>query len=180
MGAIQYGHIEAFTNYNYRQRQVVINGQRRTRQYAERVISLPPSDPFRAERYAYETRLIVGILASLSLAIGLVAGGLFMVFCWHLERPKRVWILFAPLLTGAFVYWIWTNETVDLRDWGLARIGLHAFLQCVGLVLGMRFGRPLTRFGLRFLLPVRLVQHFAFLWLVDGRKIPRAGPDRVE
>ena len=71
-----------------------------------------------------------------------------------------------------FVRVIWQAEAPELVDWGTPYIVAHAAAHLAGGLLGVVFGRPFARLLATLLLPPRLRQVLAFLWLTDGKQPP--------
>ena len=170
MGGLQYAHLEATSRVSSERRQIIVNGRSIQQYHRFRVLRVydPVGDPRRATQMWFE----LGFITAGSVAIGLAAGGLLVVFLWHLPRHRYYFVLLTPAAVGIFLYWIWTQETETLRTWGASWIAFQALIQASGLVIGVRFGRPVVRLVLRTLLPPSLLQHLAFLWQVDHRPVP--------
>jgi hypothetical protein len=48
-------------------------------------------------------------------------------------------------------------------------------LESAGLGVGLLLGRPVARALLRILVPPKPRQHLAFLWTIDGKRLPAEG-----
>jgi len=113
------------------------------------------------------------IMTAVTFALGMIAGGLVTVALWHLRGWRRWLALIMPILGCGVSFMIFSLDPIydPIRQWGERRIGEAFVVGMMGVVAGLKFGRPIARAGLRMLAPPKLRQHFAFLWLVDGRQL---------
>lgn len=108
-----------------------------------------------------------------AVAIGIIAAGLLSIFLWHLRGWRRGLVFLMPTLGCGIAMVAFTADpmTAWIRGWGQVRIGTAYGLEIIGIAIGLAIGRPVIRFFLRLFLPPRVRQHFAFLWIVDGKKM---------
>jgi hypothetical protein len=52
------------------------------------------------------------------------------------------------------------------------RIGIETAIQALGLLIGVLIGRKVSRAIARTIIPPKPRQALAFLWSVDGKKLP--------
>ena len=82
-------------------------------------------------------------------------------------------VLVIPLIANAFVALAWQAEAPHLFAWGLLYILGHLGVQVLGGFVGVRLGRPSARLAVRIILPPSLRPRLVYLWLVDGKPLPR-------
>jgi hypothetical protein len=101
--------------------------------------------------------------------------GLFAVVALpHWRRVAYVGVMLAmPIVVGCLVAIGWAHDAPHLLDWGLPYVGAHAGLQLLGGVAGVIFGRPLARLAVHIFLPPSVRPRLAYLWLADGKPLPR-------
>lgn len=116
------------------------------------------------------------LLCAAALAIGFVAGLLCVTFMWHWPRRRYLLLILLPVAAVAFVLSIFLTEPSYrfVQAWCVQ--GAFTMLACesLGILLGIRFGRPLARVIIRSIVPPRPRQLLAFLWHVDGKRLPGA------
>lgn len=115
-------------------------------------------------------QLVMGAVAA---ALGGLTGGLFSVVLWHLKWPWRALAWLAPVIgcTVAALAWVSDPAALFVWRWGLRWIATYLILEGVTVGAGLLLGRPVVRGVLRLLLPPRPLQHLAFLWTVDGKRM---------
>jgi hypothetical protein len=115
-----------------------------------------------------------------SLLLGFLGGMGMAVFLPHLKRRHVVWLFLMPIAAAcvvSFGYYTERHRFAHEIKWFVAsRVMLELFLQCMGLSLGARFGRPAARGLLRVLLSRRMLQHARPLWEADGKIPPGIKP----
>ncbi len=128
-----------------------------------------------------EDALIAAIFLALAGAIGAVMTAITVVAMPH--WPRWGYVLFAcgwPLI-GIFIFhgliwrelYAWRLVTVDLMRWHLV---CAVAIEAVALVAGLGavwLGRPVARLLVRLIVPPKRRGLFAFLWLVDGKGVPK-------
>ena len=118
------------------------------------------------------------------MGISLFFGGCVWAVLLLAVRPKLIFVF--ALVPAGFVVTFLLSGTLDsngVNGWdsatGLAQndafaagiiVVLSAWLVCGGL--GIRFGRPLARLGVRALLPPSMRGPLAELWFTDGKPLP--------
>jgi len=119
------------------------------------------------------------LMRGLSFSSGFVLAMLAAVVLYHWRR----WGYLIPVVAisvgaGLLVWGIWRNEQPHLLDWANPHILAHAAAHLAGGLAGILLGRPLARLIATLVLPPRVRQVLAFLWLVDGKEPPAvsAGP----
>ena len=136
------------------------------------------SNVTRVPRQDYEGEILFRALVhASSFVLGYVLLLLLVVVCHHWR--KWTFLLPAVAIPGILTYigfLVWTFDYPELADWSLRiLLGLNAaFL--AGCLAGIVSGRPVTRTMVRLLLPPRLRQVLAFLWLADAKTLPRGEP----
>jgi hypothetical protein len=117
------------------------------------------------------------LVAGIAILIGWIAGTFYVVFLWHVR--SRAWFFFglaAPLLVGLWMFAAYVGNprysSAPDRWWPCLAVMRQIGLQGAGMVLGILFGRQVTRVVLRVMLTRKLLQHVRFLWEVDGKKAP--------
>jgi len=120
----------------------------------------------------FMSAMLVGSVA-IAFVIGLLAAVLFP----HWRRGAgAAFVLAMPLLAGIIIAMTWNYEAPHLFEWGLSYIGAHAGVQLFGGLLGIIFGRPVARVIVRIFLPPSARPRLAYLWLTDGKALPRSTP----
>jgi hypothetical protein len=116
----------------------------------------------------------MSLLSSASVVLGLIAGTLCVTLLWHWPRPRYFFAVIVSLIPAALVSipFATSVEYLHLRTQCLERIGTQAALQCLGILLGVIFGRAISRGVIRSIVPPKPRQALAFLWLVDGKPPP--------
>jgi hypothetical protein len=80
------------------------------------------------------------------------------------DWPSAFFVYSAHQLVEQQIAWLPTLMTVAVG--GLC------------LIIGALIGRPIARAFLRFTLPARLLAAFSFLWIVDGKPLPKPTPPK--
>ncbi len=103
------------------------------------------------------------------------ACGMFAVIAMpHWHRAAYAGLMLAmPVIAGVIVAIVWHYEAPHLFRWGMSYIAAHAGAQLLGGMAGVTFGRPLGRLAVRIFLTPGIRPRLAFLWLADGKPIPR-------
>lgn len=138
--------------------------------YYRYVIVVPAAGDKEAATRQLVEQVVMGALAA---ALGAFTGGLFSVVLWHLKWPWRALAWLPPIVGCSFAAFVWLNDPAALFiwQWGLRWITTYLVLECVAIGAGLMFGRSIVRGVLGILLPPGPLQHLAFLWTVDGKRI---------
>ena len=123
----------------------------------------------------YEHRAaFVALMHAISFFWGLLLALLLVLSLLHWPRwTYLIPVLFVSLAAAAIVWFAWRDEAPYLLDWGTPYILSQAAAHLAGGLTGILFGRRLARLVITLMLPPRVRQHLAFLWLVDGKQPPR-------
>ncbi len=125
-----------------------------------------------------------GLLLITVVLSGMALGMVFAVAMPHLKSWRRLLVPGAVVLLGLTLLLVVSIVTRTQQNWFYPQwAGPVVFRPvvvpptlCVGgvaILAGMCVGRPVARWLLPILLPPRLRGPMAFLWLVDGRPMPR-------
>ena len=121
----------------------------------------------------------------LLIPMGLLVFGSGWVWSVCLIQLKRRWLvvcavaimlLAAVFLAPLVMEWhtlsgIWSRYAAN-GQLGLPVLGICAVTAAIALGLGLWLGRPITRLGVRLLLPARLCYSLAILWTAEGLQPP--------
>jgi hypothetical protein len=125
----------------------------------------------------------MSLLTSASLLLGLIAGILCVTLLWHWPRHRYFYSVIVALIPASLISIPFTTsiEYVHLRDQCIERSSTQVGFQCLGILLGIMFGRAISRGIIQSIIPPKPRQALAFLWLVDGKNPPSAaaGKPRV-
>ena len=118
---------------------------------------------------------VMALSLGLSFALGLLFATLATVIVHHWPR----WGYFAPvvlvpLITGTIAWFVWRADLPYLSAWSTPYIVGQSAVHFAGGLLGIWLGRPFARGLVSLLLPSRVRQVLAFLWIADGKQPPRA------
>jgi hypothetical protein len=121
-------------------------------------------------------RVFLALMYGLSFALGFVLM-LFAVVALHHWRRWGCLLLacVVPLVTGAVAWYAWSIESPHLIDWGTMKVVSHSAACLAGGLTGILVGRPFVRLLVALMLPPRVRQVLAFLWLADGKQPPPVG-----
>ena len=119
------------------------------------------------------TSQLVGLLL-LSLFLGFLAATLLVTFLWHWRRRRYLTAIALPIIAAGFVLnaYIRDDQYTNIRTWVINRVLLMFAIQCAGIILGILFGRKISRSLVRMVIPPKPRQMLAFLWLTDGKSPP--------
>jgi hypothetical protein len=122
---------------------------------------------------ARELRTELIVMTSVTFALGFVAGGIVTVLLWHLRGWRRWLAIVMPTVGCGVSMLIFSLDPSyqSIRQWGRPRIAGAFALEAIGVIVGLQLGRPIVRGILRLLAPPKLRQHFAFLWIVDHKRL---------
>lgn len=125
-----------------------------------------------ADYRGYKPFVASVLMASFLSAFAL---GLFAVIVLpHWRRGAYVGLaLVLPLVVAVVVAIAWSYEAPHLLHWALAYVAAHAAAQLVGGMAGITFARPLARLTVQIMLPPGVRPRLAYLWLADGKPLPR-------
>lgn len=87
---------------------------------------------------------------------------------WAYQLPAAI----IPVGACALIYVTWRMDFPALGGWSVPFLVPTCVAELLGGLLAARYGRSIVRGLLTTLLPSRPRQVFAFLWLVDGKRIP--------
>jgi hypothetical protein len=126
--------------------------------------------------------MVAPIVCATSLFMGFMAGSLCVTLLWHWPRGRYFWCLLLPLAPAAFLFLCYGQSDwyEFIRDQVFARIAGQSGLQSAGILLGVIFGRKVSRTVVRMLVPPKARQSLAFLWRVDGKPLPPAMTARAQ
>jgi len=115
----------------------------------------------------------VTLLRGLSFALGFVLAMLAAVVLYHWRR----WCYVVPVVVvsvgaAVLVWYIWRVDQPRLLGWATPHIIAQAAAHFAGGLAGILLGRPLARLIATIVLPPRVRQVLAFLWLADGKQPP--------
>jgi len=121
------------------------------------------------ERYA-----VMILLGSLSLAAGAILGAAAVTLCYHWRRRNYLLLVFlVPMIPAVLVALVWRFEAPTLIGFGLKLIAGHCSLFILGGMIGVRFGRPVSRAIIRAALPPRWWPMLGDLWTIDDKPLPQ-------
>lgn len=165
LGMVAYGHVMS----NVKFVQVGVPNAPGRSIYVYAIDTPRASDKDAAERRMFEQI----VMASLAIALGAFAGGLFSVVLWHLKSGWRALAWIPPVFGCGVAAVIWVNEPMAIMiwRWGLRWIVGYSLIESAAVAIGLLVGRPIARGVLRILLPPNPRQHLAFLWTVDGKQL---------
>lgn len=169
LGMIAYGHLMETVDYRqlsppYNSGQYVLPRYYQFR-YEIRHISADDRDEQTRHEWAQ------GWLAFFAALLGLITGMLFSSFLWHCRGGLRLFG-FLPVVAScavAMVLWIGNPATEEIRVWGLLQMGEFFLIELIALGVGLLIGRRVARGLIRVLVPPKVRQHLAFLWITDGK-----------
>ena len=118
---------------------------------------------------------LIALLRGLSFVLGFVLATLTAIFLHHWRR----WCYVGPVLVvsagaAALTLYGWNYDYPHLVHWAIPHVVAHAVSCFAGGLVGILFGRAFARLLLTIILPPRVRQVLAFLWLVDGKQPPAA------
>jgi len=118
--------------------------------------------------------LFIGSMLAASFLVSLVFGMSAAVCLPHWGQVAYAGlVLVGPLAVAGVLVLAWYQEAPHLLGWGLQHLTVHASTQILGGLAGVLCGRPAARLTVRVLLPPALRPRLAYLWLVDGKPLPR-------
>jgi len=121
-------------------------------------------------------REFITLMNGISLAIGFTLAGLAVVTFHHWRRWGYVVLVTLVSVAGGVLVWaIWRFEAPHLADWSVSYILSESGAYLAGGFAGVLLGRPLARLIVTLILPPKIRQVLAFLWLADGKEPPRRG-----
>ena len=124
------------------------------------------------DRYEHYTAFLT-LVHTISYILGFLALLLLVVACHHWRKwGYLIPALLFPALLGGLVWFPWTFDNPQLADWSARMILSQNAAYFVGCLSATLFGRPFARTVVQLLLPPRLRQVLAFLWIADGKPPP--------
>ena len=120
-------------------------------------------------------RSFMALVLSVSFLIAMVTGILAVVAFPHWRRVAYLALVFTLAIgANATITVAWKYESPLLLGWAASYIIAHLCAQLLGGTFGVVAGRPMTRLGIRMLLPPIVRPRLAYLWLADGKAFPRS------
>jgi hypothetical protein len=109
-----------------------------------------------------------------SLVTGFVVGMLCVTLLWHWPRQRYLATALLPLIPAGLLAMIYHSmpECFDIYNQCIARILSQTAIQTTGILLGILTGRTVSRTIISMIIPPKPRQSLAFLWMVDGKKLP--------
>jgi hypothetical protein len=121
----------------------------------------------------------IALLRGSSFALGFVLAMLAAVVFHHWRRwGYFVVVTVVTVAAGVLVWCIWRNDQPHLLDWATPHIIAQAAAHFAGGLAGILLGRPFARLVVTLILPPRIRQVLAFLWLADGKQPPAVAAPR--
>jgi hypothetical protein len=120
----------------------------------------------------------------LLLPAGMILACLFP----HLRRPALCLVAIGVVIVGAGFLWLlgtgantwggmgsWGRLALDLASTvvGFSATAIQLAMLLPSLVVGVCIGRPVARWLIVWLLPPRLRLAYSFLWIADGKPLPK-------
>ena len=122
-------------------------------------------------------------ILTFAAAVLIPVGVVWSVALARLRGWRLLAVLLIPLVfTGLFAIddfvnvnsvWFFGPQYLVQRQIGWLPLGLSAAACTLFLFAAALAGRPIARTFLRLVLPARLLAAFSFLWIVDGKPLPR-------
>lgn len=171
LGMLAYGHTMEMVGYRQSSFPQLVNGRfvpgyrRYQLRYEIRQIHREDNDEQTRHEWAQ------GWLAFFAILLGLITGMMFSAFLWHCRGWLRLFG-FLPVIASsavAMVLWIGNPATEEIRVWGLLQIGEFFLIELAAIGVGLLFGRRFARGLIRVMVPPKVRQHLAFLWITDGK-----------
>ena len=163
-GAESYGTLDELT----------VSGGSVTRRIGTSTIRTWGSGPLKIDPDYPEYRLFVASILVGSFLTAFVCGAFAVVVFPHWHRAACAGLVLAmPVAVNGLVALVWSHEAPQLFTWGMQYVIAHAGVQGLGGLVGVALGRPLARLAVRITLPPSLRPRLAFLWLADGKPLPR-------
>ena len=124
-----------------------------------------PSNGNEAPGWSVAAALLFG-----SLVLGVIVGMLLATALWHWPRWRYAFGCVLPLLACSVLTFIFikADQYQPVRRWAIERCIMIMAIQCVGVLIGTRVGRPLSRAVARMVVPPKPRMLLAFLWTADG------------
>jgi hypothetical protein len=130
-----------------------------------------------------------GLLTWVFAALVLIPFGVvWSVALARLRGLRLILVLMLPLVFTALVaieefvnasnQWFYGVQYLVQKQVGWVPLAMTMAFAAACLIVGALAGRPIARTFLRFVLPARLLAAFSFLWIVDGKEMPRPIPPR--
>jgi hypothetical protein len=127
------------------------------------------------EYYPYY-RAFMALMHASSFGLGFLLTLIAVVVLHHWRRwGYLVSAVFVSLATGLLTWYVWSIECPHLLDWSEPIIARQSAAHLAGALTGILLGRPFARLLATLMLPGKLRQVLAFLWLVDGKRPPTVG-----
>lgn len=124
------------------------------------------------QHYPYY-REFMALMHASSFALGFLLSLMVVVAFHHWRR----WGYLVPALSvsiaaGTLTWYFWSIDCPHLLDWGTSIIARQSAAHLAGGLTGILLGRPFARLVITLMLPRKLRQVLAFLWLADGKDPP--------
>ncbi len=118
------------------------------------------------------------LMHGISFALGFLLTLLAVVVFHHWRRwGYLVPAILVPAATGLLVWYIWYYDNPHLCDWATTKIVGQAAAHLAGGLTGILLGRPFARLLVTLMLPPKIRQVLAFLWLADGKQLPQVAAE---
>lgn len=115
----------------------------------------------------------MALMLGLAFALGFALAALMTITMHHWPRWGYLGpVIVVPVVAGLLTFYIWGNDYAHLRDWAVRYILLDGAANLLGGLVGVLCGRPFARLLATLILPPRVRQVVAFLWLADGKLPP--------
>lgn len=130
------------------------------------------------ESFEHYTAFVV-LVRGLSFALGFMLAMLAAVVFHHWRRwGYLVPVTAVSVAAGILVWYIWGTDHAHLREWANPHIINQGLAHFAGGLTGILLGRPFARLIVTLVLPPRIRQVLAFLWLADGKQPPAVAAGR--
>lgn len=128
-----------------------------------------------------ERYVVMTLLGSLSLAAGAILGTAAVTLCYHWRRRNYLLLVFlVPMLPAVLAGIGWRFEAPTMIGFGLKVIAGHYSLFVFGGIIGVCFGRPVSRAVIRAALPPKWWPLLGDLWTIDDKPLPKPRGSKLQ